>query len=130
MMYLELTQQEVEFVSLTRDTTETDLKQRREIRDGSAHYIDQAAVLAAVNGRVLVLEGIEKADTDKMMAAFGRHARSIELGRALWATPPLDDEEACSAQAEDFRRGQFPSAQDATKAVQEATKEDVERPRP
>ena len=62
MMYLELTQQEVEFVSLTRDTTETDLKQRREIRDGSAHYIDQAAVLAAVNGRVLVLEGIEKAE--------------------------------------------------------------------
>ena len=62
MMYLELTRQEVEFVSLTRDTTETDLKQRREIRDGSAHYIDQAAVLAAVNGRVLVLEGIEKAE--------------------------------------------------------------------
>ena len=62
MMYLELTKQEVEFVSLTRDTTETDLKQRREIRDGSAHYIDQAAVLAAVNGRVLVLEGIEKAE--------------------------------------------------------------------
>ena len=42
MMYLELTQQEVEFVSLTRDTTETDLKQRREIRDGSAHYIVKA----------------------------------------------------------------------------------------
>lgn len=41
MSYLELTQQEVEFVSLSRDTTEADLKQRREIINGSAKYINQ-----------------------------------------------------------------------------------------
>jgi len=31
----------VEYISLSRDTTEADLKQRREIIDGTAHYIDQ-----------------------------------------------------------------------------------------
>uniref|UniRef100_A0A672TB47 VWFA domain-containing protein n=1 Tax=Sinocyclocheilus grahami TaxID=75366 RepID=A0A672TB47_SINGR len=34
---------EVEYVALSRDTTETDLKQRREIRSGTAFYIDQAS---------------------------------------------------------------------------------------
>ena len=71
-------------MALSRDTTESDLKQRREIIKGTAHYIDQSAVLhnpfrilqkyyykfnkitlqvlAASKGRVLVLEGIEKAE--------------------------------------------------------------------
>ena len=34
----------------------------REIIKGTAHYIDQSAVKAASEGRVLVLEGIEKAE--------------------------------------------------------------------
>lgn len=62
MMYLELTRREVEYVSLSRDTTETDIKQRREIVSGTAYYHDQPAVKAAIEGRVLVLEGIEKAE--------------------------------------------------------------------
>ncbi|XP_026544257.1 von Willebrand factor A domain-containing protein 8, partial [Notechis scutatus] len=37
----ELTKREVEYMALSRDTTETDLKQRREIRAGTAYYIDQ-----------------------------------------------------------------------------------------
>lgn len=41
----ELTKREVEYVALSRDTTETDLKQRREIRSGTAFYIDQVAPL-------------------------------------------------------------------------------------
>ena len=40
----ELTQKEAEYISLSRDTTETDLKQRREIRDGTAFHIDQVCV--------------------------------------------------------------------------------------
>ena len=60
MQYLELTQREMEYVALSRDTTESDLKQRREIKGGTAHYIDQSAVKAASEGRILVLEGIEK----------------------------------------------------------------------
>lgn len=43
----ELTKREVEYVALSRDTTETDLKQRREIRSGTAFYIDQVNLLGA-----------------------------------------------------------------------------------
>lgn len=62
MQYLELTKREVEYIALSRDTTEADLKQRREISAGSAYYVDQCAVRAATNGRVLMIEGIEKAE--------------------------------------------------------------------
>jgi len=40
-----MTQKEVEYVSLSRDTTETDLKQRREIVSNSAVHIDQVISL-------------------------------------------------------------------------------------
>ncbi|XP_069677328.1 von Willebrand factor A domain-containing protein 8 isoform X2 [Periplaneta americana] len=62
MQYLEMTGRELEYVALSRDTTEADLKQRREILSGTASYFDQSAVRAAVQGRILVLEGIEKAE--------------------------------------------------------------------
>lgn len=62
MQFLELTQKELEYVALSRDTTESDLKQRREIQNGTAVYFDQSAVRAAIHGRVLVIEGIEKAE--------------------------------------------------------------------
>jgi len=68
MQYLELTRKEAEYISLSRDTTENDLKQRREMRSGSSFYIDQCAVKAAVEGRVLVLEGIEKAERNVLPA--------------------------------------------------------------
>ena len=58
----ELFGREVEHVSITRDTNESDLKQRREIRDGRVEYVDQPPVRAALHGRVLVLEGIERAE--------------------------------------------------------------------
>lgn len=62
MMYLQLTNREGEYISLSRDTTESDIKQRREIHSGNAFYIDQCAVRAATQGRILLLEGIEKAE--------------------------------------------------------------------
>ncbi|KAK0097219.1 hypothetical protein PV326_002875 [Microctonus aethiopoides] len=62
LAFLELTGREVEFIALSRDTTEADLKQRREIANGTATYHDQSAVKAAEHGRVLILEGIEKAE--------------------------------------------------------------------
>ena len=49
-------------VCRSQDTTESDLKQRREIIGGSALYIDQAPVRAALEGKVLILDGIEKAE--------------------------------------------------------------------
>lgn len=40
-IYAQLVQQEIEYVALSRDTTESDLKQRREIRNGTAFFEDQ-----------------------------------------------------------------------------------------
>ena len=42
--------------------TDSDIKQRREIKNGTAIYADQAAVRAAIEGRILILDGIEKAE--------------------------------------------------------------------
>jgi hypothetical protein len=49
MQFLETTQRELEFVSLSRDTTESDLKQRREIESASAKYIDQVIFFCVHN---------------------------------------------------------------------------------
>ncbi|GBG25911.1 von Willebrand factor A domain-containing protein 8 [Hondaea fermentalgiana] len=64
--YCELVQRPVEYVSLSQDTTESDLKQRREINNGTARYVDCAAVRAAKAGSMLVLDGIEKAERNVM----------------------------------------------------------------
>ena len=45
LAFCELMGKEVEYVSLSRDTTETDLKQRREIVGGTVHYVDQVQCL-------------------------------------------------------------------------------------
>ena len=62
MAYCELAGREVEIVTLTQDTTESDLKQRREIVNKSALFVDQAPVRAAIEGRVLILDGLDKAE--------------------------------------------------------------------
>eukprot|EP00512_Aurantiochytrium_limacinum_P012667 CAMPEP_0171569504 /NCGR_PEP_ID=MMETSP0961-20121227/2381_1 /TAXON_ID=87120 /ORGANISM="Aurantiochytrium limacinum, Strain ATCCMYA-1381" /LENGTH=1133 /DNA_ID=CAMNT_0012123801 /DNA_START=78 /DNA_END=3479 /DNA_ORIENTATION=- len=62
LRYGEVTQREIEYVSISRDTTESDLKQRREIVKGSALFVDQAPVRAALHGRLLIIDGIEKAE--------------------------------------------------------------------
>lgn len=49
MQYLELTNKELEYVALNRDTTEADLKQRREIIGGSAKYFDQVFTFKYIN---------------------------------------------------------------------------------
>jgi hypothetical protein len=73
---------EVEWVNVTRDTAESDLKQRREIIHGGASngfletfegpfsdvccldvlWVDQPPVRAALQGRILVLDGLEHAE--------------------------------------------------------------------
>lgn len=62
MRFCELLGREVEYVAISQDTTESDLKQRREIIDGAAIFADQAPVRAAIHGRVLVIDGLEKAE--------------------------------------------------------------------
>ncbi|XP_076602199.1 von Willebrand factor A domain-containing protein 8 isoform X1 [Chaetodon auriga] len=93
MQYLELTKREVEYVSLSRDTTETDLKQRREIRSGTAFYIDQCAVRAATQGRVLVLEGLEKAERNVLPVLnnlLENREMQLEDGRFLMSAERYD----------------------------------------
>ena len=53
---------EVEYIGVTRDTAEADLKQRRELIDGTVRYADAPPLRAALYGRVLILEGVEKAE--------------------------------------------------------------------
>lgn len=93
MQYLELTKREVEYVALSRDTTETDLKQRREIRSGTAYYIDQCAVRAATQGRVLVLEGLEKAERNVLPVLnnlLENREMQLEDGRFLMSAERYD----------------------------------------
>ena len=47
-----MTNRDLEFISLSRDTSEADLKQRREIgTGGTVFHVDQAVVTAAIQGR-------------------------------------------------------------------------------
>ena len=62
MIIIDLIFLKVEYLSLSRDTTETDIKQRRELVSGNAIYKDAAAVRAAMNGRVLILDGVERVE--------------------------------------------------------------------
>lgn len=53
----------VEFVTLHRDVGENELKQGRELREGGVmDFVDSAAVRAAKNGSLLVLESVERAE--------------------------------------------------------------------
>uniref|UniRef100_A0A8C8RXU2 von Willebrand factor A domain-containing protein 8 n=1 Tax=Pelusios castaneus TaxID=367368 RepID=A0A8C8RXU2_9SAUR len=93
MQYLELTKREVEYIALSRDTTETDLKQRREIRAGTAFYIDQCAVRAATEGRILVLEGLEKAERNVLPVLnnlLENREMQLEDGRFLMSSERYD----------------------------------------
>lgn len=68
MLFCRMINKEFEYVGLHRDVGETELKQSREIREGkggsgsSLEYVDSAAVRAAKMGRILIIEGIEKAE--------------------------------------------------------------------
>ncbi|KAL3279622.1 hypothetical protein HHI36_017127 [Cryptolaemus montrouzieri] len=94
MQYLELTNRELEYISLSRDTTESDLKQRREIVSGSATYFDQSAVRAATKGRILVLDGIEKAERNVLPVLnnlLENREMHLEDGRTLIPASRYDE---------------------------------------
>ncbi|TFK52963.1 hypothetical protein OE88DRAFT_1733940 [Heliocybe sulcata] len=63
MTFCSLINSEYEYIALHRDIGETELKQGREIRSGgNLVYVDSPAVQAVKLGRVLIIEGIEKAE--------------------------------------------------------------------
>jgi hypothetical protein len=62
LLYASLLGREIEWVSISRDTSEADLKQRKEFSNNMTMYVNQAPVRAAINGSLLILEGLEKAE--------------------------------------------------------------------
>jgi hypothetical protein len=49
--FCQLTERQCEYLSISPDTTEADLKQRAELVDGTLKYTDQPPVSCALNGR-------------------------------------------------------------------------------
>ena len=99
--FCELNGRACEYVALTADTSEADLKARRELRatDGggsgslSVVWVDQAVVRAAVEGRVLVLEGLEKAERNVLPVLnnlLENREMQLEDGRFLVAPKRFD----------------------------------------
>jgi von Willebrand factor A domain-containing protein 8 len=72
MAFAELIQQPVELLTVSQDTTESDLKQRRslqhkrkinnEVVQPSITFQDQAPVRAAINGHLLIIDGLHRAE--------------------------------------------------------------------
>ena len=62
LTFTEINNLPVEFVSLTSDTTESDLKTRRDLENQCVKFTDQAPVRAALQGKVLILDGLEKCE--------------------------------------------------------------------
>ncbi|KAI8064375.1 AAA domain-containing protein [Gongronella butleri] len=86
MKYAEMTQREIEYVPLSKDVTDADLKQRRELTNGTSYYVDQSAVRAAIHGRILILDGIEKAERNVLPILnnlLENREMSLEDGRFL-----------------------------------------------
>lgn len=93
MRFAELLNLETEYLCITRDTTEADLKQRREIINGNIVYVDQCPVNAALHGRLLVIEGIEKAERNVLPTLnnlLENREMSLEDGRFLVSTERYD----------------------------------------
>ncbi|GAA6044030.1 hypothetical protein JCM8097_004313 [Rhodosporidiobolus ruineniae] len=63
LTFLNLLNTPYEIVTLHKDIGETELKQGREIREGGRlEYVDSAAVRAMKEGKVLILDGIERCE--------------------------------------------------------------------
>jgi hypothetical protein len=94
LRFCEVTKKEVEYVALTGDTTEADLKQRREIvAGGTVKWTDQGVVRAALMGRVLVLEGLEKAERNVLPVLnnlLENREMQLEDGRFLCSAARYD----------------------------------------
>eukprot|EP01119_Soliformovum_irregulare_P011942 TRINITY_DN3062_c0_g1_i3.p1 TRINITY_DN3062_c0_g1~~TRINITY_DN3062_c0_g1_i3.p1 ORF type:complete len:1359 (+),score=391.60 TRINITY_DN3062_c0_g1_i3:331-4077(+) len=98
-MFGDIANREVEFISLSRDTTESDIKQRRELRGGESYFVDQAAVRAALHGRLLILEGLEKAERNILPILnnlLENREMQLEDGRFLTPAHRLTDAKSSS----------------------------------
>ncbi|GAA5826620.1 hypothetical protein JCM11251_002821 [Rhodosporidiobolus azoricus] len=94
LTFLSLLQTPYEIVSLHRDTGETELKQGREIREGGRlEYTDGPAVRAMKDGKVLILDGIERCERGVLPLlnnALENREMNLEDGTHLVSTSRYD----------------------------------------
>ena len=103
--FCEMTGRELEHVAISRDTTESDLKQRREFVAGSVAYVDQPVVQAALHGRILVLEGLEKAERNLLPILnnlLENREMALEDGGFLMHPTRFDELVAAGSSVEDL----------------------------
>ena len=94
LAYLELTKKPYQYLQLTRDTTDSDIKQRREIQQKTALFINQAAVNAAIHGHTLVLDGLEKAERNVLPILnnlLENREMNLDNGQFLVSTQRFDE---------------------------------------
>ena len=107
LLYCDAAQRDYEYVCLSRDTTEGDLKQRKELVAGAVQFVDSAPVRAARHGRILILDGVEKA-VRRTRCSLYTHKLCITLHHALTrvpsATPSSDSEWSQRVGARSFAR--------------------------
>lgn len=84
---------ECEYLMITKDTTEADLKQRREIVGDSVVWCDAAPVRAAIHGRVLIIDGMENAERNVLPTInnlLENREMMLEDGRFLMKGDTID----------------------------------------
>ncbi|CAF3863180.1 unnamed protein product [Adineta steineri] len=94
LAYLELTRKPYQYLQLTRDTTDSDIKQRREIQNKTALFINQAAVNAAIYGHTLVLDGLEKTERNVLPILnnlLENREMNLDNGQFLVSTQRFDE---------------------------------------
>ena len=93
MTFANLCRLEVEYISCSRDTTESDLKQRREIIGKSVFFHDQPPIRAVLQGRILVLDGIEYTERNVLPTLnnlLENREMSLEDGRFITSSSTLE----------------------------------------
>ena len=81
---------------------------------------------AAANMQLVqrTLNGISARNTEDGQRAFGRHASTIRMGRALWQTPPLLPHEQQGIEETFFDDGSLPPLKESKAAFDAAKKKD------
>ena len=73
------------------------------------------------------LQGIGAQSRDDGTRGFGRHAKTITLGRILWESQPLSPEQAKTVKETCFDDGRFPSAEEIKTSLKALSKEAEEK---
>ena len=76
------------------------------------------------------LSGLAAKCEDEGAEGLGRHARTIRLGRSMWQSAPLSEQERASVQEIFFDDGSLPSSVEAKQAAKEVLKDEIERVEP